>query len=318
MNHKSILVISNKWDAHADAFIKAMHNYKTPIVRINTEDFRKNSIKISIDENDFTWSITTPENRIITDKMISGVYIRRMSMSIDVADIDVSFQEFSRKETHIILDSIGTLLEQKKWLNKTYVREQANNKVRQLMIANRIGFTLPRTLITNQPLDALMFCTNIDSAIYKTLHIPIINFPDDRQSIINTSIVSSCANFSAVIHTPALFQRYINKQYELRIHVIDDVIIPVRIHSQNAKKTRIDWRVAQGNLECDIVNIPQDIQTKIQLFMLELDLKFGIIDMIVTEGGDYVFLEINPDGNWLWLPPNIHPLITEAIVSYFL
>ncbi len=184
MNHKAVLVISNKWDAHADAFIKAMNDRGNPIVRINTEDFRANNINISVDnQSDLSWHIITPEKRIISDSAVSGVYIRRMSMPIDVTSINDQFQEFARKETHVILDAIGTLLEGKRWLNEPCIREQASNKVRQ--------------------------------------------------------------------------------------------------------------------------------------FMSRLGIKFGVIDMIVTDGGDYVFLEINPDGNWLCLPSDIHPLITEAVASYF-
>jgi len=33
----------------------------------------------------------------------------------------------------------------------------------------------------------------------------------------------------------------------------------------------------------------------------KLKLAFGAIDMIVTPDNRYVFLEINPNGHWLWI-----------------
>ena len=32
-----------------------------------------------------------------------------------------------------------------------------------------------------------------------------------------------------------------------------------------------------------------------------LNLAFGAIDMILTPAGEYVFLEINPNGQWAWI-----------------
>ncbi len=35
--------------------------------------------------------------------------------------------------------------------------------------------------------------------------------------------------------------------------------------------------------------------------MKALGLNFGAIDMILTPAGEYVFLEINPNGQWAWI-----------------
>jgi hypothetical protein len=35
----------------------------------------------------------------------------------------------------------------------------------------------------------------------------------------------------------------------------------------------------------------------------QLGLEFGAIDLILRPDGEYVFLEINPNGQWLWLEP---------------
>ena len=32
-----------------------------------------------------------------------------------------------------------------------------------------------------------------------------------------------------------------------------------------------------------------------------LGLRFGAIDMVQTPSGEHVFLEINPNGQWLWI-----------------
>lgn len=46
-----------------------------------------------------------------------------------------------------------------------------------------------------------------------------------------------------------------------------------------------------------------------------LGLVFGCIDMIVTPEGKYVFLEINPNGQWMWIEELSELPIAESIVS---
>lgn len=317
MKNKNILVISNKWDAHADSVIKEIQNYGTSVIRINTEDFRKNEISFDMQRGSKNWHIRTPEGRIISQETIYGVYIRRLSMPIDVSDIQADFQNFAQRESLSIVNSLGNLLEDAIWLNRINSRESASNKIWQLMAAQTIGFAIPETLITNNSEQAKNFCTG-ENTIYKTLECPMLDHGDKGQSMINTSVIPENTDFSSINLAPTLLQHYVQKAYELRIHIIDTEIITVKIDSQKHPDTKIDWRVAQKELHYERVDIPEYVKQKLFQLMSQLHIQFGIIDMIVTEGGDYVFLEINPDGNWLWIEQKIHVPISKSIALYFL
>jgi hypothetical protein len=43
------------------------------------------------------------------------------------------------------------------------------------------------------------------------------------------------------------------------------------------------------------------VQASIRRLMDSFGLNFASLDMIVTPEGDFVFLELNPNGQWLWL-----------------
>lgn len=318
MEKNGVLVISNKWDAHADAVIHAIEKYDGFVVRLNTEDFRQNEVIFALGDRCFGWHIKTPEGRIISQETIGGVYIRRLAMPIDVSDVSERFQDFTRKESAVFLDAISTLLEDALWLNRPYCREQASNKMRQLLFAQRVGLAIPHTLIVNVESRAKEFCTSGLDAVYKTLNCPMLRSEDGSQSMINTSIVPENMDFSSVCLAPALFQHYIPKAYELRIHIIGDKIIPIKIASQHHPDARIDWRVAQREVGYEKTSLPEDVHKKLLSLMDSLKICFGIVDMIVTEGGEYVFLEVNPDGNWLWIEQRIHVPISESIALYFL
>jgi glutathione synthase/RimK-type ligase-like ATP-grasp enzyme len=46
-----------------------------------------------------------------------------------------------------------------------------------------------------------------------------------------------------------------------------------------------------------------------------LGLRFGAIDFILTPEGRYIFLEINPNGEWSWIDAAADLPITETICN---
>lgn len=49
--------------------------------------------------------------------------------------------------------------------------------------------------------------------------------------------------------------------------------------------------------------------------MSELQLKFGAFDFIVDKDGSWIFLEINPNGQWLWLENKLDLNISSSILK---
>jgi D-alanine-D-alanine ligase-like ATP-grasp enzyme len=47
--------------------------------------------------------------------------------------------------------------------------------------------------------------------------------------------------------------------------------------------------------------LPAAVESCILTLMRGLDLSFGTVDMKVDERGDYVFLEVNPQGQFLYI-----------------
>jgi glutathione synthase/RimK-type ligase-like ATP-grasp enzyme len=50
--------------------------------------------------------------------------------------------------------------------------------------------------------------------------------------------------------------------------------------------------------------------------MSSLKLTFGAIDLIETLDGNYVFLEVNPSGQWLWIDDKLSLGISDAIAHW--
>jgi len=99
---------------------------------------------------------------------------------------------------------------------------------------------------------------------------------------------------------PSLFQKNINKDFEIRTVYLEGNFYSMAIFSQANEKTKIDFRyynTKQPN-RVSAFNLPKEIECKLNDLMKDLNLNFGSLDLIVDNKGDYYFLEINPVGQF--------------------
>ena len=104
--------------------------------------------------------------------------------------------------------------------------------------------------------------------------------------------------------SPSIFQPYVDKAYELRCVVMGERIFTAKLDSQAHECTRTDWRagdVEDEQVRHEVFDLPEHVQAGLQRLMRSFGINFASIDMIVTPDGDFVFLDLNPNGQWLWL-----------------
>ena len=81
-------------------------------------------------------------------------------------------------------------------------------------------------------------------------------------------------------------------------------------------KGKIDWRQGYDyGLKHEAFDLPDGIQAFCRKFLERMHLNFGCFDFIVTPQGGYVFLECNPNGQWLWIEEATGMRISETIAE---
>jgi len=224
-------------------------------------------------------------------------------------------EDFRHREWEKALGALPALLDHARWINPYAPHWLAGNKVRQLQAAQRCGLQVPATVITTCADDVLpLFETG--EVIYKTLSHPLYS---SRELILTSKITRAELEDrrDMVAVAPCLFQQYAEKAYELRVTIVGTSVIPVRIDSQAHSHTRVDWRIDQLRPELySVVTLPAAVRRMLLDFMDSLGLVFGAIDLIVTPEGEYLFLEINPGGQWLWMERMIGVPITREIAAF--
>ena len=82
----------------------------------------------------------------------------------------------------------------------------------------------------------------------------------------------------------------------------DNRVFCCRIDSQAVSGAGTDWRQADPfTIPHRIVDLDPTVEAALRRMLAQYGLHYGAIDMIVTPDGEYVFLELNPNGQWLWI-----------------
>ena len=213
---------------------------------------------------------------------------------------------FVLRENQFFYESItNNLAPSAWWINPKTSAIRANSKLLQLKTAVECGLLVPVTLCSNEPEDVhhFLFKHERDGVIYKPL-TPGIWFEKEGMKLTYTSKInaSDLPDAQSLQFSPGIFQKEVKKDFELRIVYFGDEIIAARINSQCHPDGQMDWRaVPDGELAVEPYQLPKEIQQKIKAFMRQMGLVFGSLDFVVTPNGEHVFLEVNEQGQFLWL-----------------
>jgi ATP-GRASP peptide maturase of grasp-with-spasm system len=206
-------------------------------------------------------------------------------------DLDY-FLEISKKEWESVNDLLLLSLANKTLIGNYF--KSNPNKQEVLRIAQGVGLTIPDTIITSQRKDLDPDCRSINKNISNVSHIAI-----GSKLFYNRTVEIEASRLPEAF-PPSLFQKLVVKKYELRIFFLNDAFYASAIFSQMDHKTEIDFRNYNHLKPNRVVpfELPPTIKKKLRRLMHALDLNTGSIDMMVTPDDKYVFLEVNPDGQF--------------------
>jgi glutathione synthase/RimK-type ligase-like ATP-grasp enzyme len=114
--------------------------------------------------------------------------------------------------------------------------------------------------------------------------------------------------------TPVIFQRYVPAVYDLRMLLLGELVFAAAAAIQQGEY-QIDVRINR-NMPYAPHTLPPEIIQKLQALMKHLNLEYGAIDMRLPPDGDYVFLEINPNGEFLYVEQEAGLHISRALAEH--
>jgi RimK-like ATP-grasp domain len=318
MNQETILILTGKDDPHAGWLENKLCQRQVNFIRFSPKDFPKNA-QISLSYSTpgkIEYILKSGDTKIDLCK-IKSIWNRRPQTPIPHAEFsDDATRIFLTEECEGFVQDTWSALDCL-WLPAPPITlQKAKLKGLQLKVASDIGFEIPPTLITNSPEDAIDFYNQHKGQIISKIAGPnqLRKLRDDFARYTELVTPQDLIYTHALQYCPIIFQAHVPKLIELRITVVGKTVLAAEIHSQNSKHAQLDWRRHDfSNTHYWTHKLPQDVAEKCIELTEALGLCYGAIDMILTPEKKYIFVEINPNGQYLWIEKATGLPISDSI-----
>jgi MvdC family ATP-grasp ribosomal peptide maturase len=312
----AVLLLTHSGDFYTvDLVSQALARRGVRPIRFNTDLFPL-SIKLVGRVGDER--IFTETGEQVSAVEVCAVWARKLWPPRMAQDLDDRYRAMCVGESTAALEGFLDALYDARWVNDLQRQRAAENKQRQLRLAARAGLRVPRTLVTNDPVAARQFFAETDGETVAKLLRPISVSMDAVDAFVYTNRVreEDLAGAETLRHCPMVFQELIPKACELRVAWVAGQIFAGAVDASGTSRGQTDWRrVAAEECRWQVAEVPADVASGLHALMSELGLVFGAVDLICTPTGEYVFLEVNPSGEWGMLERDLGLPISEAIAA---
>jgi MvdC family ATP-grasp ribosomal peptide maturase len=318
----AVLLLTHSGDFYTiDLVSHALERRGVRPIRFNTDLF-PSSIKLSARAGDERPAhIFTETGEQISAAEVCAVWARKLWSPRMAHDLDERYRSMCVEESIAALEGFLDALHDARWVNDLHRQRAAENKQRQLRVAARAGLRVPRTLVTNDPAAARQFFAENEGQTVAKLLRPIAVSMDANTPFVYTNRVreEDLAVAETLRHSPMVFQELIPKACELRVAYVAGKTFAGALDASGTSRGQTDWRrVAPEQCRWQKAQLPAEVASSLHALMLELGLVSGAIDFICTPSGEYVFLEVNPGGEWGMLERDLGLPISESIAEALL
>ena len=310
-----VLLLASKYDLACDYVVSHLRRRQTSYFRLNTEDFDNFAIvafpdqpRVMIRNENLQIRLEQPQLKAIYFRR--GVYPREAFTPLHSAE-----EQLIRTHRSAFMRNF-MVFESCLWINHPAATYKAEHKAVQLATAKRIGFAVPRTVITNH-------ASGIDTAAQSDPKVAIKGLDtvlvrqDDTETFGYTSLMdTTLAEHAHLSSTPLIAQQALTNKLDLRVTVVRDRAFCSSVEARG-QPIQGDWRLEKNSASFRPYELPHQIATRCIQLTQALGLVFGAIDLAVQDG-TYYFLEINPTGEWAWLVDQSDLPIDQAIADALL
>lgn len=297
---RPVLVATEADDATADMVITELTRRNVPVVRFNPADIGENltvsawfgTCQAAV-AGQMRTTMRTP-SRAVDLAEVRSVYWRRPVWPA-FGRLAPDDARFAAAQVRYGLGGILYALAGALWVNHPLRNAAADYKPAQLAVAQRLGFRVPPTLVTNDPDEVRSFIGCHNRVLFKTLRWT----PYRRDGVPVTGwagLVAADEIDESVQVVPHLFQAVVDKVADLRVLLVGREVFAVRIDSG-----MLDRRKDYSVLSYSVVDLPDLMENALLAYLDHFGLVSGSFDLAVGRAGELWWLELNPNGQWGWL-----------------
>lgn len=306
-DERPVLIVTEPRDVHADFVISELKKRDVPVFRFHVEEFPVGS-QISISGAGTVWSaeIRTPLRSVRLED-VRAAWLRRPGDPVVDPALRQESRKFAIRQARSTLTALFALIGDR-WLSHPESMRVAADKVAQMRLAAAVGLAVPDTLIGND-VDRVVEFHNGNERLgrgtaVKSLWVrKQISYDGGLRLPMTTKWSENVESgqVDMIRFTPTVFQEYVPKHLEIRAVVIGGRVFAASVDSQAVPAARHDVRAVVRQARYEPYDLPDDVRKALLEVVRGFGLRFCSADLVLTPDGRHVFLDLNANGQWLWL-----------------
>ncbi|MDY0811876.1 ATP-grasp ribosomal peptide maturase [Kitasatospora purpeofusca] len=312
----AVLVITGTFDPTADLVIEELNRRAVPVFRADTAWFPSRlAVAAGLDGPTGWHGTVATGHRVLDLAAVRSVYYRRPTPSDFPPELPAEARAVAAAEARRGFGGLLAALPAR-WLPPPGRAAEAESKPLQLRVAAESGLRVPRTLITNCPGSAAEFAEGIGGPVVYKPFTPVRGTVGGQSVAVYASLLRpEDLGHPSIATTAHLFQEWVPKAYEVRLTAVARRLFAAEIHAGSAA-ARVDWRSDYDSLDYRVCEPPRAVAAGVHRVLEQLGLPYGAFDFVVTPSGEWVFLEVNPNGQYGFVEQATGLPITAAICDY--
>lgn len=293
-----ILILSyNEYEQGTDPVIDWLIYKKADYIKITIKDIVNNKNKFLIDINNKRLLI----NDIDYTDRINVIWYRRFEAHLGLQVENTNhIHQINHEIKYEVEDTIQFLkrvFDNKVWM--PHYNSISLKKPEVTLLSEQFGLRTPKSIITNNKSDLIKFKKTIDNElVIKPIRHSSYFIEDDYAYSIYTQKLNNLSDIPEQFNL-TLFQECIERKYEIRVFYLDGKFYSTAILVNNDTEN-IDIK---KYFKSEIINwvpyqLPPEYEAQLDDFMRSINLNTGSLDVIKTQDGEYIMLEINPVGQY--------------------
>jgi glutathione synthase/RimK-type ligase-like ATP-grasp enzyme len=183
------------------------------------------------------------------------------------------------------------------WMNHPDSNSMASSKPKNLRLASNLGLKVPKTLISSDPIEISNWLEKHEKSIIKAISYGLMERKNSAEMAFTQRIPKNFNVKDDILPSvPILLQEEIEKEADVR--------------------KEIDWRAHNSGDKWNSFQLPEIIEKMCIQLCGKLKLEFAAIDLVKSISGDFFFLELNPNGQWVWIEEETGLPISDTIVQH--
>ena len=198
------------------------------------------------------------------------------------------------------------------WLTSVDNLQAAEDRIHQLSVASRLGIATPKTIVSGDP-ETIRHLSGADAVLKPLGGGAFVNDQGEPYVVYTRSLTDDLLVSGDFGAAPFVAQERIKTRYHLRVVTLGTT---VKTAALDADRWPLDWRAAEQAHSSWRRHHAPEVETQAVRLAEELRVGFSSQDWLIPVKGPPTFIDLNPGGQWMFLPEDVAQPVTDQLVNF--